>query len=213
MVFQPQKGKQGTKGAKQIVDENAATLKFYQYMAAGSTTLFFILNFLFFEFTGTVSVSGLIQNPNVLCFIYLFCCSQLLASYWIIIYFVYFQVMAFLSVVILLASYQFMAFMSKAKYSETGALLDSGNDLNMEGGIAEYVFNIGWLVDSMNFWIMFDIYLSFFLQECQRSDYSMFRHSSPIIVIKLVLVLIIVSTFSCHLHALGISDTAMAKSS
>lgn len=48
--------------------------------------------------------------------------------------------MAFLSVAILLASYQFMAFMSKPKYSETGALLDCGNDLNMEGGIAEYVF-------------------------------------------------------------------------
>lgn len=55
--MQPQKGKQGTKGAKQIVEENAATLKFYQYMAAGSTTIFFIINFLFFEFTGTVSVS------------------------------------------------------------------------------------------------------------------------------------------------------------
>lgn len=65
MVFQPQKGKQGTKGAKQIVDENVATLKFYQYMAAGSTTLFFILNFLFFEFTGTVSVSDLVHEPII----------------------------------------------------------------------------------------------------------------------------------------------------
>lgn len=48
-----------------------------------------------------------------------------------------FQAMAFISVAILLASYQFMAFMSKAKVSETGAILDSGNDLNIEGGIAE----------------------------------------------------------------------------
>lgn len=48
--------------------------------------------------------------------------------------------MAFISVVIMLGSYQFMAFMSKAKYSDNGALLDSGNDLNMEGGIAEYEF-------------------------------------------------------------------------
>lgn len=45
--------------------------------------------------------------------------------------------MAFVSVAILLASYQFMAFMSKPKVSETGAILDSGNDLNIEGGIAE----------------------------------------------------------------------------
>ncbi|XP_055311874.1 transmembrane protein 208 [Sitodiplosis mosellana] len=99
----PQKGKQGTKGAKQIVEENSATLKFYQYMAAGSTTIFFIINFLFFEFTGIVSS------------------------------------MAFISVAIMLGSYQFMAFMSKAKYSESGMLLDSGSDLNMEGGIAENV--------------------------------------------------------------------------
>lgn len=30
-----------------------------------------------------------------------------------------------------------MAYMAKAKYSETGQLLDSGSDLNMEGGVAE----------------------------------------------------------------------------
>lgn len=45
--------------------------------------------------------------------------------------------MAFISVAIMLGSYQFMAFMSKAKLSDSGAILDSGNDLNMEGGIAE----------------------------------------------------------------------------
>lgn len=48
--------------------------------------------------------------------------------------------MAVISVVILLGSYQFMAFMSKTKISDAGAILDSGNDLNIEGGIAEYVF-------------------------------------------------------------------------
>lgn len=32
--FQP-KGKQGTKGAKQIVEENKSTLKFYQYVIGG----------------------------------------------------------------------------------------------------------------------------------------------------------------------------------
>lgn len=33
--------------------------------------------------------------------------------------------------------YQFMVFMAKSKFSESGQLLDSGTDLNMEGGIAE----------------------------------------------------------------------------
>lgn len=45
--------------------------------------------------------------------------------------------MLILSLLILGAAYQFMVFMSRPNYSETGALVDSGNDLNMEGGIAE----------------------------------------------------------------------------
>lgn len=45
--------------------------------------------------------------------------------------------MTVISIAALLGSYQFMAFMSKTTLSETGAILDSGNDLNIEGGIAE----------------------------------------------------------------------------
>lgn len=45
--------------------------------------------------------------------------------------------MSVISIAALLAAYQFMAFMSKATFSDTGSLLDSGNDLNIEGGIAE----------------------------------------------------------------------------
>lgn len=116
-----------TKGSKQIVEENAATLKFYQYMAAGSTTIFLVLIFLFFEFTGVVSVGhfGLAARDSGT---HDFRHRIIPLS---------FQTMAFISVAILLGSYQFMAFMSKAKVSETGAILDSGNDLNIEGGIAE----------------------------------------------------------------------------
>lgn len=32
-----------------------------------------------------------------------------------------------------------MVFMARPKYTETGQIIDSGVDLNMEGGIAEYV--------------------------------------------------------------------------
>ncbi|XP_031783750.1 transmembrane protein 208 [Nasonia vitripennis] len=35
--------------------------------------------------------------------------------------------------------YQFMSYMARAKYTESGQLIDSGVDLNMEGGIAEHV--------------------------------------------------------------------------
>ena len=47
------------------------------------------------------------------------------------------QIMSIIAVLALGAAYQFMVFMSRPKYTETGGLLDSGNDLNMEGGIAE----------------------------------------------------------------------------
>ena len=53
MLFlpQPQKGKVGTKGQKQIMEENAQTLNFYRIMILGSNGLFLILNgFIFSEF-------------------------------------------------------------------------------------------------------------------------------------------------------------------
>ncbi|KAH8254785.1 hypothetical protein KR032_012197 [Drosophila birchii] len=99
----PQKGKQGTKGAKQIVEENKTTLTFYRNMAIGCAAPALLLSSLVFEITKT-SVF-----------------------------------MHILSLLILVGAYQFMAFMSRPKYSESGALVDSGNDLNMEGGIAENV--------------------------------------------------------------------------
>ncbi|ALC41313.1 CG8320 [Drosophila busckii] len=98
-----QKGKQGTKGAKQIVEENKTTLAFYRNMSIGCAVPAILLNFLVFEFT-KLTVFMLI-----------------------------------ISMLILGAAYQFMVFMSRAKYTESGALQDSGNDLNMEGGIAENV--------------------------------------------------------------------------
>ncbi|CAL1687380.1 unnamed protein product [Lasius platythorax] len=47
-------------------------------------------------------------------------------------------IMAF-STIVYIGSYQFMSYMARATYSESGQLLDSGVDLNMEGGIAEHV--------------------------------------------------------------------------
>lgn len=35
--------------------------------------------------------------------------------------------------------YRFMSYMAKAAYSESGQLISSGADLNMEGGVAEHV--------------------------------------------------------------------------
>ncbi|KAJ8925056.1 hypothetical protein NQ315_001227 [Exocentrus adspersus] len=100
----PQKGKQGTKGAKQILEENVSTLNFYRNMAIGANALSLMI-LVFYH--STISI-----------ILYLFSC------------------------IIYIASYQFMAYMARAKYTETGQLLDSGVDLNMEGGIAEHVKDI-----------------------------------------------------------------------
>lgn len=59
-----QKGKQGTKGAKQIVEENVSTLKFYQYMGAGATTVYFLVVFVLFEFNKLTLVCGLLNCLN-----------------------------------------------------------------------------------------------------------------------------------------------------
>lgn len=44
--------------------------------------------------------------------------------------------MGFLSVAILLAAYQFMVFMARSNV-QNGVVVDSGTDLNLQGGIAE----------------------------------------------------------------------------
>ncbi|XP_019871652.1 transmembrane protein 208 [Aethina tumida] len=100
----PQKGKQGTKGAKQIVTENADTLSFYRNMAIISNAVSLIILVFY--------------NSGISIALYLFSC------------------------IIYIASYQFMVYMAKPTYSESGQLLDSGVDLNMEGGISEHIKDI-----------------------------------------------------------------------
>ncbi|XP_044754261.1 transmembrane protein 208 [Coccinella septempunctata] len=119
----PKKGKQGTRGAKQIVDENIETLKFYRNCALGTTVFaFIIMQFLYSSFS----------------------------------------VLFILSCIVQFGAYKFMVYMSKATYSESGQLLDSGVDLNMTGGIAEHVKDVILLTSicqvtsliSYYFWLM-----------------------------------------------------------
>ncbi|XP_055704503.1 transmembrane protein 208 [Phlebotomus papatasi] len=99
-----QKGKQGTKGAKQIVEENAATLKFYRNMAFISQSVYMVVMILLPDtFTGLTIT------------------------------------MSIMTILLHIVSLQFMKFMARAQYSESGALIDSGTDLNMEGGLSEHI--------------------------------------------------------------------------
>jgi hypothetical protein len=103
----PQKGKQGTKGGKQIVEENAATLQFYRNMIFGANGAYFVL------------MSFLSEGY----------------TFWDIVLFLF-------GALVTIACFQFMNFMAKPKFSETGQLLDSGVDLNMESGVAEHVKDV-----------------------------------------------------------------------
>lgn len=55
--------KQATRGAKQIVDENVSTIRFYRNMILGAGGTYLILMSLFFEFTTLPTVSSFkLQN-------------------------------------------------------------------------------------------------------------------------------------------------------
>lgn len=54
-----------------------------------------------------------------------------------------------MSVAAHVACYQFMAMMCRPNISETGSILDSGSDLNMEGGIAELVLNTFYITQKL----------------------------------------------------------------
>lgn len=100
-------GKQGTKGAKQIVEENKATLKFYLYMIMGCAVAYFLLQLLFGSLTtwGTMTLT-------------------------------------FISLAAQIGSYKFMQMMCRPNITENGQIIDTGSDLNMEGGIAEHVKDV-----------------------------------------------------------------------
>ncbi|CAG9131598.1 unnamed protein product [Plutella xylostella] len=104
----PPKGKAPTKGAKQIVEENLATIKFYRNMSLAAAAIYSTVTLaLFYD-----SLTAWYISLNVLVFaIYGGC-------------------------------YQIMKYISKATYTDSNQLLDSGLDLNMEGGMGEHVKDI-----------------------------------------------------------------------
>lgn len=62
--FQPQKGKQGTKGQKQIYEENIATLSFYRNIALGATGSYSLVTVIFFDIFTTSNIVNISCNLN-----------------------------------------------------------------------------------------------------------------------------------------------------
>ncbi|XP_076027386.1 transmembrane protein 208 [Genypterus blacodes] len=102
------KGKVGTKGKKQIYEENEATLKFYTRVILGANAIYAAVNLLVFYGSSTFWT-------------------------WLLLGFA-------LSVYV--GSYRSMSAMAKPAFSEDGALLDGGIDLNMEQGMAEHLKDV-----------------------------------------------------------------------
>ncbi|XP_049548823.1 transmembrane protein 208 isoform X1 [Anopheles darlingi] len=105
MQQQPPK-KKATKGSKQIVEENAATVKFYRNMSLIATGIQ-ILGFLVYAELSTLAV-----------------------------------VMTVLCLIAHAGSFYFMALISKPTLTEKGDIIETGTDLNIEGGITEHVKDV-----------------------------------------------------------------------
>ncbi|XP_033263608.1 transmembrane protein 208 isoform X4 [Orcinus orca] len=97
------KGKVGTRGKKQIFEENKETLKFYLRIILGANAIYCLVTLVFFYSS---------------------------ASFWA------WMALGF-SLAVYGASYHSMSSMARAAFSEDGALMDGGMDLNMEQGMAE----------------------------------------------------------------------------
>lgn len=102
------KGKVGTKGQKQIAEENKSTIQFYAMIMAVATGLYFSIRILW----------------------WLESCTWWT---WLVVVF---------TTVLYVAAYQVLSLMGKAKYTDTGSLIDAGMDLNAESGTAEHVKDI-----------------------------------------------------------------------
>uniref|UniRef100_A0A287CX17 Transmembrane protein 208 n=1 Tax=Ictidomys tridecemlineatus TaxID=43179 RepID=A0A287CX17_ICTTR len=94
------KGKVGTRGKKQIFEENRETLKFYLRIILGANAIYCLVTLVVFYSS---------------------------ASFWA------WMALGF-SLAVYGASYHSMSSMARAAFSEDGALMDGGMDLNMEQG-------------------------------------------------------------------------------
>ncbi|XP_032710123.1 transmembrane protein 208 isoform X1 [Lontra canadensis] len=132
------KGKVGTRGKKQIFEENKETLKFYLRIILGANAIYCLVTLVFFYSS---------------------------ASFWA------WMALAF-SLAVYGASYHSMSSMARAAFSEDGALMDGGMDLNMEQGMAEHLKDVILLTAIVQVLSCFSLYIwSFWLLAPGRALY------------------------------------------
>ncbi|XP_055268545.1 transmembrane protein 208 isoform X1 [Moschus berezovskii] len=132
------KGKVGTRGKKQIFEENKETLKFYLRIILGANAIYCLVTLVFFYSS---------------------------ASFWAWMALVF-------SLAVYGASYHSMSSMARAAFSEDGALVDGGMDLNMEQGMAEHLKDVILLTAIVQVLSCFSLYIwSFWLLAPGRALY------------------------------------------
>ncbi|PWA18876.1 hypothetical protein CCH79_00004887, partial [Gambusia affinis] len=144
------KGKVGTKGKKQIYEENEATLKFYTRVILGANEIFpnegkrrSIIENYHYMFNENKNIAQfLTSSPQVIKFL-------LQAIYAAVNFLVFYSSSTFWAWLLLLfalavyvGSYRSMSAMAKPAFAEDGSLLDGGIDLNMEQGMAEHLKDV-----------------------------------------------------------------------
>ncbi|XP_031552491.1 transmembrane protein 208-like isoform X2 [Actinia tenebrosa] len=125
----PAKGKQATKGQKQILEENNNTVDFYSKLMIAVEIAYFVFRSTIFSFSAS----------------------------WIS------WTMFVFATLVYIGCYKFMTSMAKPAYSDTGALIDGGMDLNSESGTAEHVKDLILLTAIVQFLAIFTDYFWFFL--------------------------------------------------
>lgn len=146
---QKAKGKTGTKGAKQIMEENEDTLLFYRNMAIGTSLFHGVLISFVFKF----SWFNVVSTPNVFrSRLRTSSCNSALPAIHTT------QIMSLVCLSMMMGAYQFMVYITKVKHDAQGAVIDCGFDLNMEGGTAEHakdmviLISITFLLTSLTNW-------------------------------------------------------------
>ncbi|KAM9623960.1 transmembrane protein 208 isoform 1-T1 [Morphnus guianensis] len=135
------KGKAGTKGKKQIFEENRETLRFYLRIILGASALYAVVNLVIFypaasAWTWVSARPAAAAGRAPLAFVF--------------------------SSVVYGTSYRSMNSMAKPSFAEDGSLADGGIDLNMEQGMAEHLKDVILLTAIVQVLSCFSLYVWYF---------------------------------------------------
>ncbi|RLW01147.1 hypothetical protein DV515_00008138 [Chloebia gouldiae] len=153
------KGKAGTKGKKQIFEENRETLRFYLRIILGASAVYAAVNLVIFysaasAWTWVSARHRLLPRRGHWAAVRPWP-SQLTAASLLQVAFIF-------SLVVYGTSYRSMNSMAKPSFTDDGSLADGGIDLNMEQGMAEHLKDVILLTAIVQVLSCFSLYVWYF---------------------------------------------------